>query len=350
MAASDGASAASNGAAERRPLLVTVVGPTAIGKTATAIAVARALGTEIISSDSRQFYREIPIGTAQPTAAERAAVPHHFVDFLSVREPYSSGRFEHEALGFLDEFFSSGRAGADSPAGRPVAVMAGGSGLYVKAVHEGFDPMPSSDAVRAELNAEAASGGSGEGFAALLAELERCDPEHFGLVDRLNTHRVIRALEVIRVSGKAYSSFRKQAQEAVHHDAGGWSRSARRGFDTLTLGLGAPREVLHERINARTLAMLEAGWVEETRAVMKIEGFEKLNALQTVGYPPLFAHLRGELSLEEATVRIQETTRQFARRQLTWFHKVPNVHWLAFENGPAEAVALVQKFLRDGQL
>jgi tRNA dimethylallyltransferase len=329
-------------ASGERPLLVSVVGPTAIGKTATAIAVAQALGTEVISSDSRQFYREIPIGTAQPTAAERACVPHHFVDFLSVQDRYSSGQFEREAVEFLDGFFSSERAGADLPAGRPVAVMAGGSGLYVKAVHEGFDPMPSSDEVREALNAE--------NFDGLLAELERLDPEHYGLVDRNNKHRVIRALEVIRVSGKTYSSFRQSAQEAVHHDAGGWSRSVRRSFDTLTLGLGAPRAVLHERINARTTEMLAAGWLEEARALMEIEGFEQLNALQTVGYPPLFAHLRGELSLANASERIQETTRQFARRQLTWFHKMPNVHWLAFEDGPAQAVALVEKFLRDGEL
>lgn len=330
------------GASGERPLLVTIVGPTAIGKTATAIAVAQALGTEIISSDSRQFYREIPIGTAQPTALERSAVPHHFVDFLSVLEPYSSGRFEREAVDFLDGFFGGDSAGHRELGKRPVAVMAGGSGLYVKAVHEGFDPMPASDLVRAELNRAE--------LPALLEELERLDPAHYARVDRSNPHRVIRALEVIRVSGQTYSSFRKRAEEAVHHDAAGWSRSERRGFDTLTLGLGAPRPVLHERINARTVAMLETGWLEEARAVMAIEGFEDLNALQTVGYPPLFAHLRGEISLEAATERIQETTRQFARKQLTWFHKAPNVHWLAFERGPEQAVELVEKFLRDGQV
>ena len=266
------------------PLLITVVGPTAIGKTGLAIRIAQALSAEILSSDSRQFYREIPIGTAQPTAEERQAAPHHFVDFLSVTEEYSSGRFESEAVEWLTRHFKN-RQEQGLP---PVAVMAGGSGLYVQAIHDGLDDIPSDPQTRAALNALHTT----QGLAPLLAELAERDPVHHAEVDRSNPHRVIRALEVCRCSGKPYSALRKQQAGLKTMHPGGWSRHVRRPWDTLTLGIGAPRDLLHDRINRRTLLMMEQGWLQEAESVLP---HRDCNALKTVGYPQLFDVLEGHI-------------------------------------------------------
>ena len=320
------------------PLLITVVGPTAIGKTSLAIRIAQAIEAEILSSDSRQFYREIPIGTAQPTAEERAAAPHHFIDFLSVTDDYSSGRFESDAVAWLNGHFAARRA-----AGLPeVAVMAGGSGLYVQSVHSGLDDIPADPGVRAELNAVHAA----EGLTPLLAELERLDPEHHAAVDRANPHRVIRALEVCRCSGQPYSALRRtQAKQKTVHP-GGWARHDRRPWDTLTLGIGAPRQLLHDRIDQRTHLMMEQGWLAEAEAVLP---HRECNALKTVGYPQLFDVLEGHMDIDTAIRKIQEATRQFARRQLTWFHRQPDVHWVDARR-PDDGLALVDHFLRHGLL
>ncbi len=321
------------------PLLISIVGPTAAGKTSLAIAMAQALDTEIISADSRQFYRDIPIGTAQPTAEERAMVPHHFVDFIGLEQPYNAGRFAQDAVPWLEAFFARRMDEGRSP----VAVVVGGSGLYIQALQDGLDDMPPADAqIRKALNdLHAASG-----LAPLLAELEEKDPVHFATVDRSNPHRVIRALEVCRSSGETYSSFRKKQEERRTLNPGGWTRNSDRPWDTLTVGLGGPRTFLHDRINARALSMLEAGWLEEAR---RVKHLREVNALRTVGYPALFDVLDNKMDMDTAVRRIQETTRQFARRQLTWFHRQPGVCWVDARQ-PERGLDLVQAFMRHGQV
>lgn len=323
--------------ANHRPLLVTVVGPTAIGKTELSIRIAEALETEILSSDSRQFYREIPIGTAQPTAAERQRVPHHFVDFLSIHDTYSSGAFEAEATQWLRGFFQQ-REDSGQP---PVAVMAGGSGLYVQAVHHGLDDIPSDASVREELNALHQQ----EGLAPLLQELQSVDPQHFQSVDTSNPHRVIRALEVCRVSGRPYSDLRQSLSAQHHTHPGGWAHHDRRDWDTLTIGLGGNRQWLHDRINRRVVEMMEAGWLKEAEQVLPDR---TLNALKTVGYPQLFDVLEGHMDMDTAVRKIQEATRQFARRQFTWFHRQRDVLWTDARL-PENGLTLAIDFVRHGQ-
>ena len=320
------------------PLLISIVGPTAVGKTGLAIALARTFGAEIVSADSRQFYRDIPIGTAQPTVEERAQAPHHFVDFLSLDQEYSSGRFAADAVPWLEEHFRQRKDQELSP----ICLLVGGSGLYTQAVQDGLDDIPSDPEVRAELNALHAAVGLGP----LLDELKMRDPDHRGVVDPSNPHRVIRALEVCRVSGRTYTSFRQQQVDLRRIHSGGWTRSRNRDWDTLTIGLNGPRAWLHDRINRRTGAMIEAGWLEEARAVVHLK---KANALRTVGYPQLFDVLEGHMELDDAILRIQEATRQFARRQLTWFHRQAGVHWVDARH-PDRAVMLVRDFMKNGHV
>ena len=319
-------------------MLISIVGPTAVGKTGLAIALAQTFGAEIVSADSRQFYRGIPIGTAQPTVAERAQAPHHFVDFLSLEQEYSSGRFAADAVPWIEEYFRIRTERGRSP----LCILVGGSGLYTQAVQDGLDDIPSNPAVRAELNDLHASSGLGP----LLEELEKRDPDHRAIVDPSNPHRVIRALEVCRVSGQTYTSFRQQQVDLRRVHPGGWSRSRNRGWDTLTLGLNGPRNWLHDRINRRTANMIEAGWLEEAKAVLHLK---EANALRTVGYPQLFDVLEGHMELDDAILRIQEATRQFARRQLTWFHRQSGVHWVDARY-PDRAVGLVRDFMQHGHV
>lgn len=318
------------------PLLISIVGPTAVGKTGLAIRLAQHLNTEIVSADSRQFYRGIPIGTAQPTAAERAQAPHHFIDFLELDQPYSAGRFAADAVQWLAGFFEHRRSIGTSE----VAILVGGSGLYTQAVQEGLDDMPSDPDIRAALNAVHAE----EGLPPLLQELAERDPVHRRQVDPSNPHRVIRALEICRITGGPYSDLRKrQADRSVLH-AGGWTSSKERDWDTLTLGLNAPRAVIHDRIDARTLGMVEAGWLEEARHVRH---HRHTNALRTVGYPQLFEVLEHTMDMPTAIQKIQEATRQFARRQLTWFHRQQGVHWIDARY-PERGVELVDQFMQHG--
>lgn len=320
------------------PLLISIVGPTAVGKTSLSIALARSLNAEILSADSRQFYRGIPIGTAQPTADERAQAPHHFVDFLSLEEEYNAGRFAADAVPWLEQHFAQ-RQTKGLP---PVAILVGGSGLYTQAVQDGFDDMPADPEIRKALNARHAA----QGLAPLLEELERLDPEHRRTVDPANPHRVIRALEVCRASGKTYTAFRKQQADARGVFPGGWTRSKGRPWDTLTIGLGAPRSFLHDRINARVHQMMEAGWMDEASAVLHLR---HVNALRTVGYPQLFDVLEGHMDMTTAVQKIQEATRQFARRQLTWFHRQAGVHWVDARR-PEDAVNLALDFVQHGEI
>lgn len=280
-----------------RPLLVVIIGPTAVGKTALSIDVARAMGCEIINADSRQVYRGMPIGTAQPTAAERAAVPHHFVDFIAPDTLYSAGQFESDAMAQLQDWFSTRRC----------AVMSGGSGLYVKAVLEGLDPVPADLAIRTTLNERLVA----EGLEPLVEQLRTLDPEHAAKMDTQNPQRVVRALEVCLASGQPFSSF---------HSAG----AADRPFDTWIIGLNRDRAELIERINLRVDAMMAEGLEAEVKS---LEAYWNENALQTVGYREWKQFFAGEASQAEVAEEIKLRTRQFAKRQMTWFQRMEDVHW-----------------------
>ena len=290
-----------------RPLLVTIVGPTAIGKTTWAIAIAEALGCEIINADSRQIFRGMPIGTAQPTPAERTAVKHHFVDFVDVEDHFSAGQFETAAVHWLSDWFQTHRT----------AVMVGGSGLYVKAVLEGLDAMPADLAVRKELNERLRK----SGIKSLATQLEALDPVHAGKMDLQNPQRVIRALEVCLCSGKPFSSFHKDSV-------------VKRNFDVLTIGLEMDRAALVDKINLRVDAMVEAGIQNEAKT---LHPQAHLNALQTVGYREWFECFDGHCSPDEAVESIKIHTRQFAKRQMTWFKKMENIQWAnAFDKATIE--------------
>lgn len=280
--------------------LVVIAGPTAIGKTTLAIEVAKQLGAEIISADSRQFYREMNIGTAKPTRAELAQVPHHFVNNLSIHtKSYSAGRYEHEVLAFLEGYFKT----------HNIAVMVGGSGLFINAVCSGFDKFEGTDdnqlwTARKFLNNQTLEW--------LQAELARLDPEYYAIVDTKNPARLKRALEVIFTTGKKYSEQRI-------------GKKTERDFNIIKIGLSLPREVLYERINTRVDEMMKAGLLDE---VKELYLHKKLPALDTVGYTELFDFIEDKMPLQQAIDLIKQNTRNYAKRQITWFKKDDNIHWL----------------------
>ncbi len=286
--------------ASKAKKLIVVCGPTAAGKTSVAIALAKAFRTEVISADSRQVYRELPIGTAQPTAAELAEVPHHFIASRSIQEDYSAGMYADDALALLQRLFAQ----------HDVVVMCGGTGLYIKAVCEGLDEVPPADtAVRDALTAQ----WKAEGLEALLVRLQALDSIHYARMDRQNPQRVIRALEVCLISGRPFSSFHTQLPQ-------------NRDFKTIKLGIDVPKRQLDARIASRTDSMMAAGWLNEARAVLP---YRHVNALNTVGYKELFDHLDGNATLSEAVGLIKLHTAQFAKRQLTWFRKDASVKWMS---------------------
>jgi len=280
--------------------LIVVCGPTAVGKTEYAIELAEKLNTEIISADSRQLYREIPIGTAQPSEEQLNRVKHHFIACRSIEEDYNAGMFERDALKLLEELFQKHDA----------VVCCGGTGLYIKALCEGLDDLPEADeAVRQQLTERLES----EGLKSLQNQLQALDPVHFERMDTQNPQRIIRALEVCLSTGKPFSSYHEREKK-------------QRPFTINKIGLETPREELYERINKRVDVMLENGWLEEVKAVFYNR---HLNALNTVGYKELFQHLAGELTLQEATEKIKTNTRRFAKRQLTWFKRDGEIEWVA---------------------
>jgi len=265
----------------KKKILISVVGPTAVGKTEVAIQLAQHFNTEIISADSRQFYRELEIGTAKPSKNELAAAKHHFVNNLSVNEDFTVGMFEREAILLLKNLFEK----------HSVVVMVGGSGLFFKAVWEGLDEMPTvKEGVRDSLNDQFRR----EGLDSLLAELKNLDPEYFELVDKKNHQRVIRALEVIRSSGKPFSSHR--LGNKVH-----------RNFQNIKIGLNTDRSILFERINKRMDAMIEKGLFEEAESLYH---YKEHNALQTVGYSEIIKHLDGAYDKEEAIRLLKRNSRR----------------------------------------
>jgi tRNA dimethylallyltransferase len=295
----------------KQKTLVVILGPTASGKTGVAIEVAQHFHTEIISADSRQFYREIPIGTAAPTQEQLAAVPHHFVGNLSLKDDYNVSRFEQEVLRLLEEKFTE----------HDVMVMAGGSGLYIDAVCKGIDNLPDPDPV---LRQKLQQQWEQEGIEALQQQLKTLDPAYFEQVDRNNPKRLMRAIEVCVQTGKSYSELRL-------------NRPAKRNFHILKIGLNMPREELFARIARRTVQMLQSGWLEEARRVLP---FRAQNALNTVGYKELFAYLDGKTTWEETVEKIKTSTRRYAKRQLTWFKRDAAIHWFSPEER-ARILALV---------
>ena len=280
--------------------LIIITGPTAIGKTGFAVYIAKELKTEIISFDSRQFYKEMKIGTAVPTEEELAEIPHHFIQNLSIHDEYSVGDFEKDALEKIEELFQK----FDS------VVMVGGSGLYEKAVTEGLDVFPEVDAsVRQELIQDLNEFGIGK----LQEELKISDPEYYEKVD-LNTHqRIIRALEICRGTGQTFTSFRKNNLEP-------------RNFNVIKIGLELPRQEIYDRINQRVDLMMDSGLLDEVKSLYK---FKNLNSLQTVGYRELFDYLDGKISLDFAVEEIKKNTRRYAKRQLTWYRKDENLKWFS---------------------
>jgi len=300
----------------KQPLLICVVGATAIGKTQLAIELAKAFDTEIISADSRQFFKEMCIGTAVPSKEELEQVPHHFIQNKSIHDHYSVGDFEREVLEILKDLFKK----------HPVVIMVGGSGLYVDAITKGLDDFPEvSESIRETLNKEYEAIGIGP----LQEELKEKDPIYFKEVDIYNPQRVIRALEVIRSSGKRFSSFRKQKHVV-------------RPFDSLYIGLTAPRELVYERINRRVDLMMEQGLLEEVESLLPYKDY---NALQTVGYRELFDYFEGHLTLQDAVEAIKRNTRRFAKRQQTWYRKNPQIQWFDFNTPSVTIVEQIKKAL-----
>lgn len=278
--------------------LVILLGPTGVGKTELCLSLAEELNTEIVSCDSRQFFRELRIGTAAPTEAQMQRVKHHLVGNLSIFDYYSCGRFEIDALKKLDELFLS----------KDVVLMTGGSMLYIDAICKGIDDIPNVDQnLRDSLHERYAN----EGIDNILSELKLLDPEYYDLVDKKNHKRIIHALEICLTSGKTFSSFRKETAKA-------------RPFDIIKIGLNLPREELYERINKRVDIMFEEGLLEEAK---KFYPHRNLNSLNTVGYKELFEYFDGNWELDFAKNMIKQNSRRYAKKQLTWFNRDKDINW-----------------------
>lgn len=287
--------------------LIVVVGPTAVGKTALAISLAQHFQTEIVSADSRQFYREMEIGTAKPSKEELSQATHHFINSHSIKTLFSTGDFELDALEVIDDIFKT----------HNVAIMVGGSGLYIDAVCNGLDKLPDTDlSIREELNSKFAT----EGISFLQDYLKEHDPEYFAKVDQSNPQRMIRGVEFFRSTGQKLSTFLTNSKK-------------QRPFQIIKIGLNMDRALLYQRINNRVDTMIDEGLLEEVKS---LQSFRKYNALNTVGYTELFNYLDGVVTLQEAVDKIKQNTRRFAKRQLTWFRRDESTAW--FEPDQAEEI------------
>jgi tRNA dimethylallyltransferase len=301
--------------------LFTIVGPTAIGKTALSITLAQHFKCEIISCDSRQFFKEMQIGTAVPITEELAGAQHHFIQNKSIFENYTVGDFEKEAISKLDELFLT----------NDYAILVGGSGLYVDAVIKGFDEFPEIDIlVREEVQQQYEK----LGLNYLQSELEKRDPKYFEVVAKENPQRIMRALEVCMGSGKSYSSFLNQKKNT-------------RNFTPILIGLEAERSVIYERINQRVNIMMNKGLLKEAK---KLFPKKNLNALQTVGYRELFQYFEGEITLEFAIEEIKKNTRRFAKRQLTWFKRNPETTWFDYLTDRNEIIKNINDNLNNNEI
>lgn len=280
------------------PSLILILGPTGVGKTELSLRVAEHFHSPILSSDSRQLYKDLPIGTAAPTPEQLQRVPHHLVGTLSLSDYYSASRFEEEALALLDELFRT----------TPAVVMTGGSMMYIDAICKGIDEMPT---VAPDIRQAVYDQFEREGLAPFLAELQAADPLHYDEVDRNNYKRVLHAVEICRQTGRPYSDFRTHTAK-------------QRPFRILKIGLNRDRELLCDRINRRVDQMMADGLLEEARRVYPYRHF---NALNTVGYKELFRYFDGEWNLETAVEKIKRNTRVYARKQMTWFKRDPDIRW-----------------------
>jgi tRNA dimethylallyltransferase len=279
--------------------LIVIAGPTASGKTALAIRLAKNFQTCILSADSRQFYREVAIGTAKPSLEEQAGVIHYFIDSHSLEDPLSASTFADQALLVLEEEFKT----------KDTVILVGGSGLFIDALCVGLDKIPFNSEIRNQLNAELVQ----LGLDVLLAELKVKDPSYFSQVDRANTTRVIRALEVIRNTGNTFSFYLEN------------NTKEQRTFESLYFIINHPRELLYARIEKRVDQMISSGLLEEVKSVAHLAHLQTLN---TVGYSELFRFLKAEISFEEAIDLMKQNTRRYAKRQLTWFRRYEQAIWL----------------------
>ena len=292
--------------------LISIIGTTGIGKTKLAIELAKHFGTEIISCDSRQFFREMKIGTATPSAEELAEVPHHFIGNLSVQDYYSIGQFEKDAIQKMENLFTH----------HDVVILVGGSMMYEKAVIEGLNELPEANE---ENQQKLETIFREEGIEALQKILENLDPEYFNIVDRDNPRRLFRAIDIIWQTGKTYT---ENISEQVK----------KRDFEVIRIGIEAPRETIYERINLRVDKMLEQGLAEEVKSLLP---YRNLISLRTVGYTELFRYFDGEWTLDFAVEEIKKNSRRFAKRQLTWYRKETDIHWVNFENSVQESLSLL---------
>ncbi len=282
--------------------LLVILGPTGVGKTALSLAIAQRLGVDIINADSRQLFRELPIGTAAPTADEQRLARHHFVGTLSITDYYSAARYEDDVLALLQEMFCV--------QGRDIALLSGGSMMYIDAVCKGIDDIPN---VKTEVRDALKRRYAEEGIGGIDSELARLDPSYHAAVDRSNPKRLIHALEVCLSTGKPYSSFLTDTRKS-------------RPFRTVKIGLTRERSELYNRIDRRVDQMMANGLLHEARSMY---AHRTLNALNTVGYKELFAHLDGQCTLEEAVAKIKFNTHKYCRKQLTWFRRDDTVRWFS---------------------
>ncbi len=299
-------------------ILISIVGPTAIGKTKLAVVLAQRYQTEILSADSRQFFKEMTIGTAVPDPDELTAAQHHFIQHKSITEAYSVGAFERDAIQLLDTLFKH----------HEIVIMVGGSGLYVDAVTKGLNEFPKVDSqIREQLSQELAK----HGIEKLQNKLQELDATYYEKVDQNNPHRLIRALEICIGTGKTYSSFLEKPTKE-------------RNFTTLTVGLQTKREHIYDTINRRVDIMMADGLLSEVEALVD---HKRLNALQTVGYKELFSHLEGKWNLDIALSEIKKNTRRFAKRQLTWFNKNKDTLWLDTDTSSDQKLQRIATALKE---
>ena len=297
----------------KKHILIVLSGPTGSGKTDLSIRLAQAINCSIVSADSRQVFKEMRIGSAAPDETQLNQVPHYFIGSKNIQDSFNAGIFEQEAIETLASLFKE----------NPIQIVCGGTGLYIDALLNGFDELPESDLeIRNELDSIFAH----SGLETLQIELQNLDPVYYAQVDIHNPQRIMRALEVIRKTGLPYSSLRKK-------------KLAERDFQVVYLATDLARETLYININARTEKMIEQGWLKEAE---ELYPHRKLNALQTVGYKELFAYFDGEISLERAIELIQQNTRRYAKRQLTWLRNKQEIHWV---NPETEAETLIQKYV-----
>jgi tRNA dimethylallyltransferase len=295
--------------------VISIVGPTASGKTALSIKLAQALNAEIISADSRQFYKEMNIGTAVPSKEELASATHHFIQHKSIFDDYNVGDFEQDFLQKAKILFQK----------NDTVILVGGSGLYVKAACSGLDKLPErNDEIRAKLEAEL----NNEGIKSLQKQLQNLDPDYYQIADIQNPHRLIRGIEILLQSeGKKMSELYAQSK-------------SERNFECISIGLNTTRALLYERINKRVDIMLAEGLLDEVKALLPNKD---LNALNTVGYKELFRYFEAENSLDFAIEEIKKNTRRFAKRQITWFKKVENIKWFDIHYDFDEVVKYIQE-------